>query len=307
MQAKLKTLRRVLIGIAAPYLFLSCVGAFVLTEASVHLQRRPVEAPSANLPLLRASIQNVSIYASDGAFLSGWYAQAQHSHGDVILLHGITDNRMGISGYAEMFLAAGYTVLLPDSRGHGNSGGQPSYGLHEREDVHRWVNWLEQRDHPACVYGFGESMGAGILMQSLAIEKRFCAAVAESGFSDFREAMFDRVSHALSVPRAFVTTVLRPTIELGFLYARFRYGLDFSKASPIKAVESSPVPLLLVHGMRDVNLRPEQSMRIYKLRPANTELWLVPGAAHCGASSAEPLEFKRRVLGWFEEHSDHHN
>ena len=32
-------------------------------------------------------------------------------------------------------------------------------------------------------------------------------------------------------------------------------------------------------------------------------LWKVPGTVHTGAHKAAPEEFKRRMLGWFAEHS----
>ena len=40
-----------------------------------------------------------------------------------IVLHGVGDTRLGVLGQARFLLDAGYTVLTPDSRGHGASGG----------------------------------------------------------------------------------------------------------------------------------------------------------------------------------------
>jgi uncharacterized protein len=52
---------------------------------------------------------------------------AEHENGKaVILLHGISANRMGVAGYGEMFLQKGYRILLPDSRAHGESEGNPA-------------------------------------------------------------------------------------------------------------------------------------------------------------------------------------
>ena len=42
-------------------------------------------------------------------------------------------------GFAELFLSKGFAVLLPDSRGQGESGGDfPTYGVKETDDVHRF-------------------------------------------------------------------------------------------------------------------------------------------------------------------------
>jgi alpha/beta superfamily hydrolase len=84
-------------------------------------------------------------------------------------------------GFAELFLSNGFVVLVPDSRAQGGSGGAfPTYGLKESGDVHRWFDWLVIQQHPKCVFGMGESMGAAVLLQSIEKENRFCAVIAES-------------------------------------------------------------------------------------------------------------------------------
>ena len=73
-----------------------------------------------------------------------------------------------MTNYADILLRHGYSVLMPDARGHGSSGGEfVTYGLLERDDIHQWVRWLVVNRHPSCVFGFGESMGAAELLQSL--------------------------------------------------------------------------------------------------------------------------------------------
>ena len=219
-----------------------------------------------------------------------------------MLFHGVADNRLGVAGFAELFVRHGYSVLLADSRTHGESDGNiATYGVREARDIHDWVEWIYQTHRPSCVYGFGESMGAGIVLQSLAEEKRFCAVVAESAFADFREAVYDRVGGTLHQGPWLAKTLLRPSVELGFAYARMRYGLDFADRSPRSAVAKSRVPVLLIHGERDSVLRLRNSESIQAANPA-TVLWIVPNAEHCGAWSAQPTLFEQRVLAWFSSH-----
>ena len=85
-----------------------------------------------------ADFTDVLITASDGTSLRGWYLRP---HGNnrtiVILLHGLSDNRMGMIGYGEILLRRGFGVLLPDARAHGASGGRlATYGLLESKDIH---------------------------------------------------------------------------------------------------------------------------------------------------------------------------
>ena len=72
----------------------------------------------------------------------------------------------GAPGYAELFMVHGFSILMPDARAHGASGGQlATYGLLESDDIRRWFDWLQQNQHPGCIFGFAESMGAAQILQ----------------------------------------------------------------------------------------------------------------------------------------------
>jgi uncharacterized protein len=224
----------------------------------------------------------------------------------VILLHGHTDNRAGMLGNADLLLRHGYAVLLPDARAHGTSGGDlATYGVREADDIRRWFDWIEQAQAPRCIDGLGESMGAALLLQSLPTTPGFCAVAAESSFASFREASYDRLREKIHEGSCAGRTLLRPAVEAGLLYARWKYGVDFERASPEDAVVASRVPVLLIHGRKDTNLPPRNSEMILARNRARTPavvLWEPAEADHCGAAGAEPEEFERRLIGWFESH-----
>jgi uncharacterized protein len=145
------------------YCLLAVLGGILLAEMQLRPPRRPIrnrqEIASAVRERYHADLQDVSV-VSDGAILRGWYVVPSNDNGSVIvLLHGVSDNREGMLGFAPMFLDRGYRVLLPDARAHGESGGDlATYGIRESGDISRWIERLEEA-HPKCVYGFGESMG----------------------------------------------------------------------------------------------------------------------------------------------------
>jgi hypothetical protein len=60
-----------------------------------------------------------------------------------------------------------------------------TYGLREVHDVHRWIDWLSGQSGCGRIYGMGISMGGAILLQSLAVEKRFSAVAADAPFGVF--------------------------------------------------------------------------------------------------------------------------
>ena len=303
--------RRWLISIAwlgGIWLALCALVGVVAMKAALHPMRLHVDQADENAAndvagSDRAALSDVSVIASDGVILRGWLFAVSHGNGDAaILLHGQGDNRAGMLGNADMLLRRGYSVLLPDARAQGDSGGTiAAYGVKESDDLRRWFEWLERNLAPHCIDGLGDSMGAAILLQAVAIEPGFCAVVAESSFASFREAGYDRLGQAFRTGPWLGRTVLLPAVTAGFVYADIRYGVDLERASPEIAVARSRVPVLLIHGLADDNLPPRHSERIKAGNPS-VVLWEPASAGHCGAAGAEPEEYQRRVIGWFETH-----
>ena len=302
--------RRLIYGLAFLYITGTILGGAGLAWIALHPYRHaifPSEERIARADALAHHVEfrDVEIMAEDGAVLQAWFMRPQVANGDaVILLHGVSDNRMGTYGYGKWLAENHYTVLMPDSRAHGSSGGEvATYGLKETDDIHRWVDWMEIADHPRCVFGFGESMGAAQILQALPKEPRFCAVFAESPFSSFREVAYVRFGQPFHTGPWLGRTFFRPAVDVGFLYVRLRYGLNMENASPEQEVIGSKIPVLLIHGLSDNNIPPYHSDLIQANNPADVEVWKVPGAFHPGAHSVAPDEFERRVLTWFARHS----
>ena len=292
------------------YLAVSLVAGIVVAEFAVHPWRRPIldyqrsQAHAIAERTRGSQLEDAQVRANDGAVLRGWYIKPRDDNGNVVvLLHGVADNRLGMGGYAQFLLSRGYRILLPDSRAHGESGGDfASYGVKERDDVRDWISWLYEHDPPACVYGLGESMGAAILIQAFAVESRFCAAVAESPFAGFSEIAYERVGQFVRLGPWFGRSVGRPLIGFARWYVRLRYGVDLMAADPEHAIRHATTPVLLIHGLADDNVLPLNSERLYAAAPKLAALWEVPGAQHTGVWAAHPEEFERRLVAWYESH-----
>ena len=245
------------------YLAASALVAVVVMEGAFHPAHRPLtladETTMSQIARgLDATLKDVSITASDGAQLKAWSIQPTHRNGNtVLLLHGLGDNRFGMTGYAEMFLS----------------------------------------------HGFGESMGAAQLLQALEVEPHFCAVVAESPFSTFREISYDRVGQFFRTGPWLGRTLFRSTVELAFLYARWKYKVDFSKVSPQEVVATTHVPVFLIHGASDRNIPVRHSHLIVTASP-NVIFWEVPKTDHCGAMSTSPAEFETKVISWATNHPE---
>ena len=304
------SLRVLVCGLAFLYIAGTVFGGIGLGWIALHPYRRSVTQSEernarATAQADQIEFRDVELTTPDGTVLRAWFMRPPEANGDaVILLHGVSDNRMGTYGYGKWLVQNHYMVLLPDSRAHGSSGGEvATYGLKEADDLHRWVDWIETAEHPHCMFGLGESMGAAQLLQALPREPRFCAVVAESPFATFREIACVRLGQPFGAGPWLGKTFFRPAADVGFLYIRFRYGLNMELASPEQAVVGSKIPVLLIHGLDDTNIPSYHSDLIAAKNRSDVTVWKVPGAEHTGAHQAEPEEFERRVLEWFVVHS----
>lgn len=294
-----------LIFAAMLYLGFCIVGGIWTADGTLHPPHRAVIGQEAGefrdaVLSMNAQLRDVAIIARDGIKLQGWVVRPRQPNGDaVVLLHGLGDNRLGMTGYAELLLTRGFTVLLPDARAHGTSGGNiATFGLLERYDITQWVQFLRAQTKARCVFGMGESMGAAQLLQSVGAGAPFCSVVAESSFSSFREIAYDRMGQPFRLGPWVGRTVLRPMVEAAFLRARWKYGLNMQSISPENSVATTPVPVLLIHGQMDSNIPIRHSRQIHARNP-NTALWEVPSADHCGALAVAPEHFQKLLVAWF--------
>jgi len=308
MPLRRSSVRRAFYVLAALYLCGTVFGGIGLGWIALHPPSPPItsqETSNVRGYASAASQKFTETYVTtpDGFVLRAWFLTPQTENRDaVILLHGVSDNRMGMYGFGKWLLTKNYAVLLPDARSHGLSEGLATYGLKESDDIHLWVDWLERTYHPRCVYGLGESMGGAQLLQALPKEPRFCAVVAECPFASFREAAYARFGRPFHAGPWLGATFFRPTVDAGFLFARLRFGLDMEEASPARAVEEIGIPVLLIHGLGDRNIPFYHSDEIRAHNPADVVVWKVPGAVHTQAHKVAPAEFENRVLSWFQSH-----
>jgi uncharacterized protein len=295
--------RRLLFLIAIGVTLGAAIAPIVLTESALHISGRsqPDSDDARAVAVGSASTwEPAHVVAADGVALEGWLFTPHEPNGSgVILLHGVGADRSQMAQHARFLLRAGFTVLTPDFRGHGSSGGTViSYGVREAGDVHAWAGWLMHGRPIEHLYGLGMSMGAAVLIESLPLEPRFRAVVADCPFDTFEDVAYYRLEHDSGLSRWMAW----PVVQEGFLYARLIHGNDLYKASPAAAILSTKKPILLIHGAADTNIPPQESERLHALNPESTTLWLVPGAEHIGSLARSPQEYMRRVIDWFQSH-----
>lgn len=292
---------KIIFGIAFAVALAVVASSIILSEGALHPPRKgnlQSDAKRANAVAQEcgATVQSVNIHAPDGVTLHAWWLQPRNPSGKVVIvLHGIADSAVSSLGFAPLFLGHGYSMLAPDSRGHGQSGGFSTYGVLESHDIVSWTNWILRTAPQSNIFGLGESLGAAIILQSLRAGAPFSAVVAESAYSSFDRIAGERIRRQTRLP-------ILPSLIVytGTEYVKWRYSVDLSQADTLAAVATARVPMLLIHGADDRRTDPANSLALEEANPKWVHLWLVPWAGHTAAYQTDPAQFERRVLNWLK-------
>jgi fermentation-respiration switch protein FrsA (DUF1100 family) len=275
----------------------------------LHPSRRPLSSEivalsDAAFRRAGATREDFTVRTPDGVFLRGWLVRkdispTNHLPADwVLLFHGVADNRAGVIGQSEFLLRAGYGVLMMDSRAQGESEGMiATYGWKERDDVRAIVAALEEKAHPRCIFALGVSMGASIALQAAAADPRIAAVVAESPFSDLREAAYDYAGFHISPWLG--RTLLRPAVEAGLFAAEREAGFLAADVSTVRAVRMRAFPIFLIGDGLDATLPPRHAHLIYNAATGPRQFWILAKAPHASALGTAPEEYATRVLSFF--------
>src|SRR5258708_917281 len=188
--------------------------------------------------------EDFTVRAPDGIHLHGWKVRATNPNGSwVLLFHGVSDNRVGVIGQSEFLLQNGYSVVMMDSRSHGGSEGPiATYGWLERKDTSAVIDTLERTGHPQHLFALGESMGAGIALQSAGADSRIEAVIAEASFANLREAACDYAG--LRQYPWLGKTLFAPGAWLMVYRAQHLARFPGAELSPEKAVPARAFPVL---------------------------------------------------------------
>lgn len=298
-----RLLRILLILLLFPPLMAAVIG-WIVAPSFLHPIRREltsdlIREADASFAQVDARRADFNVAAPDGVMLRGWKVWSLNSNGSwVLVFHGVADNRVGVIQQAEMLLRAGYNVAMMDARAHGESGGaMATYGWLERSDTRAIVDALVAAEHPAHLFALGESMGAGIALQSAAIDPRIEAVVAEAPFASLREASYDYAG--LQEYPELGKTLFAPGAWVMLYRGGKLAGFSANGVSAERAVAARGVPVLLICDGADTTLPCRHAQRIYDAASGPKSLWRVPGAFHTGAVGLAPEEFRRRVLDFF--------
>ena len=266
--------------------------SFVIAERFTHAIRFPVAAAPT---VATSAYEDVSFRTNDGLTLRGWYFPTRSDRA-AIVVHGKDGNRIGgehhtIEKLADFLVTSGYNTLIFDLRGNGNSDGDRfSLGFQERRDVAAAIEHLTARgfreDRIALI---GISMGAGTVLQSLALHPNVGAVVADSSYVDAQTIVTEDLEVVAGVPNWFAPGVL--------FMSNLAFGLDGEQARPINVVRAHPErAFLFIHCAGDKLIAPHHA---YELRAASanpaSDLWVATLCQHSWAFNTYPTAYEARL------------
>jgi uncharacterized protein len=251
--------------------------------------------------------QTVSFISADGIPLKAWWEQAgavSVPKGTVILIHGSQMNKGGMAFLAGRLLPQGFNVLVPDLRGHGESGGTyTTFGYKEALDVEAAIRWVRARDSGGRIALLGHSSGAVAALYAAAESPGLSAVIADSAFSDCEDVLRRESSFLRHLPpgaevswqhRARLALFTSP--GLGSLAAwvfRLRTGVPFRvpEANLLNAVGRIDGPqVLYLASEHDPVVPRETTEKLYRTTASrHKKLLILPGAAH----SAMAMDWRR--------------
>jgi fermentation-respiration switch protein FrsA (DUF1100 family) len=146
------------------------------------------------------------------------------------------------------YIEKGYSLLTIEQRGHGGSEGKfITFGVLERFDCKSWVDYIVSRfGEDVEILLVGVSMGAATIMMAsdLNLPKQVKGMIADCGFTSPKQEISYCIKHYYHLP-------VFPLVNILDLYCRIFAKFSLSGASCDKALSSSNIPILMVHGDGD--------------------------------------------------------
>lgn len=235
------------------------------------------------------SVEHVRFRSRDGVDLAGWLVPGTSSV-TVILAHGYGRSKGELLPHAAYLHSAGYTVLLMDFRGRGESAGNDiTFGAGEQLDVLAAVDFVKRHGKgPIAVMGVSLGAAAAILAAAQCPDIR--AVISEGTFADLR---------SMAAHRFYRYTGLSPFpfAPISVWIAERRVGTRVDNISPQRAISAiSPRAVFIIHGLEDEDIAPDAAQALYQAAGDPKELWLIPGIGHARGIRGAPKEYPKRVL-----------
>jgi len=253
---------------------------------------RPVNHP---VPLPAGFAAQVVSVPGPGYAVAGWWLNQGGKSPVVLLLHSIRADRSSMLSRAKLLLGHGFSVLLVDLQGHGETPGTAiTLGSRESADVRAALRWLKREAPSRRIGVIGCSLGGAAVL----------LGPQPSGFDAVvLEAVYPRVAGAIENRIRIRYGPLAPVLA-PLLLAQLRPRLHLSPRDlePIRSIGRLGSPVLVVAGSRDQHTTLAESEELFGAAVQPKRLWVVAGARHQDFLTFDPGGYDSEVVGFLLEY-----
>ena len=234
--------------------------------------------------------QEIYIDSPYGYKIHGFFFPNNNSKKVIILCHGITWSLYGSVKFMDMFLNRGFSVFIYDHRNHGLSGGcNTSFGYYEKFDLKKCTDWLFNKLGKDIIVGLhGESMGAGIALQNIAIDARIYFCIDDCGYSDARDLFQHRLEKDYNIKKSLI-------VSLASKISKMRVGWEFKDVSPITTLPRLKIPILFIHGEVDDYVPTFMCKQMYEVKKGSKDIYIVPNAGHAESYWNNKDKYEKKI------------
>lgn len=254
------------------------------------LPHKTAERTPADLGL---PVEDMTVVRPDGVVIAAWFIPGRTQR-TLLLIHGAGGERSSLLDFAARFHHHGYTLCLPDLRGHGaSSPAICTFGLRESADMSALLDRLVQRPDvdPLALGVFGTSMGGAVALLTAALDPRLKVVVADSAYARLADVLRRRRHTGLY---GLLTPIRRWLIQEAS-------GFRVRQVDVVRAVAAmEPRPVLLIHGTHDEIVPVAHSDELFAALPEPKQVWVVEGAGHVEAWRPDPAVYEERVIAWVD-------
>jgi len=232
--------------------------------------------------------------------LAAWFVPNKDTDRSIILVHGRNASKQNaISGKLPELAAelhhAGFSVLMMDLRGHGESEGKRyTWGVCEQWDVLGAVDCLLNVGFlPGKIAVLGISLGGAAVIGAAAKETAIGAMVLESTFADLIDLVAPNWKKESGLPMLFLPGV--------YLMWKLLYGINPKDVKPVEdIVQVEPRPVLILHSETDEMIPVKHAQRLAAAVP-HAKLVLFDNCSHAELFRDCPKAYLDAIIPFFRE------
>ena len=273
-------------------LMLFTVGIILFYLVGIYLSR--TNQVSIKKPQTSLVLEDVSFESKSGAMLHGWYIQGEEKKAGILLMHGVHSNRLQMLNRAEILHHAGYSVLLFDFQGHGESIGKKiTFGYLESLDAEAGYEYLKKRVGQGKIGVIGVSLG-GVAAVLGDVKYKADAIILESVYPSIEKAIKNRLKIKIGSLGTYLLPILTTQLKI-------QLGIDPKELQPINQIDKVKGALFIISGTEDKRTTKPETVSLYNKAKTKKELWLVEGASHIDFDGYVPKEYTTKVLNFFNK------